>query len=119
MVPIFWLVWLDGRMELHQLVEALFCGLTASGIPWKSPPQGEYGGDKTPERTLGGDSAQTVQLGWRALLQLQNLFLSLCNVPGSFPCSFHGIWVGHCTSRGARCWDGSKMMNDFCLCSPA
>lgn len=57
MVPIFWLVWLDGRMELHQLVEALFCSLMASRIPWKSPPQGEYGGDKTPERTLGGDSA--------------------------------------------------------------
>lgn len=34
-------------MKLHQLVEALFWGLMAPEISWKSLPQAVYGGDKT------------------------------------------------------------------------
>ena len=72
-------------------------------------------GTKPPQTMLDGDSAQAVQLVCQALLQLQDLFLSLCNVPGSFPCSFHGIWVGPCMSRDARHWAESKKMNNLSL----
>lgn len=43
---------------------------------------------------LNRDSVQAVHLVCQVLLQLQNLLLSLCNVPGSFAHSFHEIWVG-------------------------
>lgn len=84
-------------------------------------------GMKPPQTTLDGDGAQAVQLVCQALLQLQDLFLSLCNMPGSFPCSFHGIWVGPCLSRDGssgylpRYWAGSKKINNLSLslCSPA
>lgn len=51
---------------------------------------------------LNRDSVQAVQLVCQVLLQLQNLLLSLCNVPGSFAHSFHEIWVGSCVIRDAR-----------------
>lgn len=59
--------------------------------------------------------AQAIQLVCQALLQLQDLFLSLCSVPRSFPCSFHGIWVGPCVSNDSSYWALSKKMNNFSL----
>lgn len=72
-------------------------------------------GTNPPLNMLNRDSAQAVQLVCEVLLQLQNLFLSLCNVPGSFACSFHKIWVSLCIIRDARHWAESKNMNDFSL----
>lgn len=77
-------------------------------------------GTKPLQTMLDRDGAQAVQLVCQTLLQLQDLFLSVCNVPGSFPCSFYGIGVGPCVSRDASHRAGSKKMNDlsFFLCSP-
>lgn len=55
-------------------------------------------GTKPTQTTLDGDGDQAVQLVCQALLQLQDLFLHLCNVPGSF----HGIWIDPCVRRDAR-----------------
>lgn len=71
---------LESKVKLHQLVEALFCGLIiAPEIPWRVLPQEVFGGDETLQTMLDGDCAQGARLVCQALLQLQDLFLSLCN----------------------------------------
>ena len=101
---------LDGRVKLQQLVDALFCGLMAQKYPGGTFPRQCMEGMKPPQTVLVGR-------GWCQAVQLvcQGLFLSLCNVPGSLPCSFHGTWVGPSMNRDARHWAESMKMNDLPL----
>lgn len=59
-------------------------------------------GMKPLQTLLDGNSAQAIQMVCQALLHLQGLLLSLCNVPEYLPCSLHGLRVGLHLSRDAQ-----------------
>lgn len=88
---------LDVRIKLHQLSSVAYGSSTtlegpSSGSVWKE----QNPTDKAGPGTVPG------QLVYQALPRLQDLLLSLCHVPRSFPYSFHGIWVSSSISRDAQ-----------------